>query len=346
MAEISLIVPVFRAEPFLERCVDSILAQTIADWNLVLVDDGSPDRCPAICDACSAADPRIHVIHQTNRGPSAARNRGIELALENGSEYIAFIDCDDCVHPQYLERLREALRRHDAGIAMCRHKYISASEVPGSAALLEQPADSALIDPEKLMTQESNSFNYCWGKLFSAQCFRSLRFPEDVSFGEDNLTIYKAFFSGVRIAFFEDQLYYYYYTPTGITKSPWKPDSLQCFLGIREQLAFYEKNGYRRAYRKELELYIQQCAYQIHRIREDRSNRRENRPHLITLKRQMKALLAANPSFRTRYNRYWHEALHPVSARIRRTEERAARNLRERGLRETLEKLIGRGRQA
>ena len=90
--EISIIVPVYRVEKYLNDCIDSILAQTFADFELILVDDGSPDSCPALCDAAAARDSRIRVIHQKNRGLSGARNAGLDAAE---GEWIAFVDSDD-----------------------------------------------------------------------------------------------------------------------------------------------------------------------------------------------------------------------------------------------------------
>ena len=109
MAKISIVVPVYKVEKYLYRCVKSILEQTFFDFDLVLVDDGSPDSCGELCDEYAATDKRIQVIHQKNGGLSAARNSGIELCLKNSdSEWITFIDSDDWVHPRYLELLYEA----------------------------------------------------------------------------------------------------------------------------------------------------------------------------------------------------------------------------------------------
>lgn len=104
MAKISVIVPVYKAEKYLHRCVDSILSQTLRDFELILVDDGSPDGSGAICDSYAAKDDRVRVIHQENRGASAARNAGLDAAT---GEYIAFCDSDDMVSPKWLEHLME-----------------------------------------------------------------------------------------------------------------------------------------------------------------------------------------------------------------------------------------------
>lgn len=334
MAEISVIVPVYRAEKYLERCVRSVLAQSFRAFCLILVDDGSPDRCPALCDAYALEDPRVHVIHQANSGPSAARNHGISWALEQaGSKYLSFVDSDDCLHPQYLERLHAAAEAAGADLAMCRHKYFRSDSELLPVRPYETPVSAKVLRAEELVVQESKSFNYCWGKLFRSALFRELRFPENVSFGEDNLTIYKAFFAANKIVFFPEPSYYYFYSPTGITKMAWSPRSLECFQGIREQMDFYRSNGYDKAYRTEVRAYIQQFAYQIHRIRWDKVNRRRNQLYLHEMTAEMKRALKENEALELQDDGYWFEALHPHRAALRDLARRIRRRLRIRKVR-------------
>ena len=122
MAKISVIVPVYKVEQYLNRCIDSLLCQTFSDFELILVDDGSPDACPAICDSYAEKDARVHVIHQANGGLSAARNAGIEWSLQKSdSEWISFVDSDDWVHERYLESLFSAVRETGAEVACTRY---------------------------------------------------------------------------------------------------------------------------------------------------------------------------------------------------------------------------------
>lgn len=111
---ISIAVPVYKVEPYLGQCIKSILKQTYKNFELILVDDGSPDDCGAICDDFAKRDSRIRVIHQANGGVSRARNAGLDVA--NGT-YVTFIDADDCVTPRYLETFRKTpFVRSDAGV--------------------------------------------------------------------------------------------------------------------------------------------------------------------------------------------------------------------------------------
>ena len=107
MPKISVIVPVYKVSEYLRRCVDSILAQTYTSFDLILIDDGSPDDCGDICDDYKKTDTRVQVIHQVNQGLAEARNVGIEWALKNSdSEWITFIDSDDWIHKDYLKPFR------------------------------------------------------------------------------------------------------------------------------------------------------------------------------------------------------------------------------------------------
>ena len=116
MIKISIIVPVYRAEKYLNRCVDSILSQTYTALEVILVDDGSPDQSGAMCDGYAKKDSRVKVIHQKNRGVAAARNRGLDMAA---GDYITFVDSDDYIDPDmYLSMIR-IIREYDCDVVMC-----------------------------------------------------------------------------------------------------------------------------------------------------------------------------------------------------------------------------------
>ena len=144
MPVISVIVPVYKVEPYLHRCVDSILSQTYTDFELILVDDGSPDNCGAICDKYAKLDSRIHVLHKKNGGLSSARNAGIDWVFANSdSQWFSFIDSDDWVHPQYLELLYQAVKAYEVRISQCLH-----IETDGTAPIPEVEAKTQRITAE------------------------------------------------------------------------------------------------------------------------------------------------------------------------------------------------------
>ena len=340
MAEISVIIPVYNAENFLRRFMDSLSAQTFSDFDVILVDDGSTDDSPRICD--SYISEKIHVVHQQNSGPSKARNVGIQWTIsQSNSKYLAFIDSDDCIHPQYLEHLYQAAEILGCPAAMCRHRYVYPAD-DWKAFTETCPSNPQPTLPEDLMLRQSDSFNYTWGKLFSKELFLNLRFRESISFGEDNLIVYRAMFACEHIAFVDIPLYFYFYNAGGITKSPWSTRSLDVFAGIEAQLDFYKENGYTRAYHKEIELYIQQCAYQIHRIREDKPHLKGNTQYLQDLTQRMRKLLKEHKEYRLADNAYWYEALYPQIAYCKNLVKRIKRNISANGFKKTVQKILHR----
>ena len=115
MPTVSVIIPVYKVERYLDACVESVIGQTYTDLEILLVDDGSPDRCPAMCDAWAEKDLRIRVIHRKNGGLSAARNTGIEAA---SGEFLIFADSDDRMEPDAVRRAVEAQRQYDADLVL------------------------------------------------------------------------------------------------------------------------------------------------------------------------------------------------------------------------------------
>ena len=176
MPSISVIVPVYKVEQFLHRCVSSILAQSFTDYELILVDDGSPDACGSLCDAYAAQYGHIHVIHQKNGGLSAARNSGIDWAFANSeSQWLAFIDSDDWVHPEYLEYLYRAAKETDSKISVCGF-YRTGGETGERVNLFSCEALSA---DDYYCNEELHEglTATAWNKLYHKSLFEILRYP-------------------------------------------------------------------------------------------------------------------------------------------------------------------------
>lgn len=125
MAVISVIVPVYKVEKFLDRCINSIIQQTFTNLEIILVDDGSPDRSGEICDEWKMKDKRIRVIHKENGGLSDARNKGLDVAT---GDYVAFIDSDDWIDPDMFQLLYDATQKYQADIAECSWRCIYSDE--------------------------------------------------------------------------------------------------------------------------------------------------------------------------------------------------------------------------
>lgn len=252
MPKISVIVPVYKVEVYLARCVDSILSQSFTDFELILVDDGSPDKCPLICDDYARKDSRVHVIHQENRGLSAARNAGIDWAITNSnSEWITFIDSDDWVHPQYLESLFNVAQKSQHDIVACsfiQTEHTRDDSYNSEIKSYSLPAEDFLIKCRKF------AFIAC-AKLYKKSLFINHRFPVG-KIHEDIYLTYKLLFSVSNIDVIENPLYYYYINPNGITQSKWTPRRLDEIYAHEQQLLFLKSNRFYRAFEVEVVAYL------------------------------------------------------------------------------------------
>lgn len=206
---ISVIVPIYNVEQWLPACVDSLLAQDFTDFELILVDDGSPDGCPALCDAYADRDDRVRVIHQKNGGLSAARNTGIEAAC---GEYLAFVDSDDFVSPQYLSKMLAAARTQSADLVVC-----GVEDVAESGQNTEEPSHSLCSEAgcfagralfSKFFGPNATYYTVAWNKLYRAELWNELRYPEGL-LHEDDAVAHRVYAACERVICLEDPLYFY-----------------------------------------------------------------------------------------------------------------------------------------
>ena len=243
MSKISVIVPVYNVEAYLKRCVDSVLAQTYTDFELILVDDGSPDNCPAMCDEYAKKDSRIRVIHQENGGLSAARNAGIDWVFQNSnSEWFSFIDSDDCVHPKYLEVLLNAAENTNTSVAIGGYVEFSEDMPP-----IETVAEPQIRNTEDFFIEKNVNAIVAWGKLYRRKCFEEIRYPVG-KLHEDEFTTYKILFQEEFISFIDTPLYFYYQNPKSITNQ-WNPKRLDVIDALYEQISFLQEKKLDMAYK-------------------------------------------------------------------------------------------------
>ena len=228
---ISIIVPIYKVEEYLARCVDSILQQTFRDFELILVDDGSPDGCPAICDAYAAKDPRVRVVHKENGGLSDARNAGLSVAK---GDFVAFIDSDDWVAPEFLQVLYERLVHEGADIVECNVVKTDGSEEnaaggaggagPADAGAREagappfSPEDVISCGPDAALRDlihDGIFHQTVWNKLYRRSVLEGILFPKG-RLNEDEFWTYKVFARATVIVKIGRPLYYYFQRPGSI----------------------------------------------------------------------------------------------------------------------------------
>lgn len=188
MPEISVIVPVYRVEPYLKRCIDSILNQDFRDIEVILVDDGSPDNCGAICDEYAGADSRVRVIHKPNGGLSSARNAGMEIA---SGEYLSFIDSDDYILPGMYTKLYNLANTHGLEVAMCSAHRVTDPVPEPSGSYWVLCKDRIDIFPHT--TRRDFMYSWCvpgrictvWNKLYRREFLERIGISFTVVFSED-----------------------------------------------------------------------------------------------------------------------------------------------------------------
>ena len=304
MPEISIIVPVYNVEQYLPRCIESILAQTFRDFELILVDDGSPDNCGVICDEYAKEDNRIHVIHQENGGLSAARNAGIDWAFSNSdSTWISFIDSDDWVHCKYLEALLGAVQKNDVLVSISEYERTSG----------ENPrVDGSWLSPQiwkvedYFINNNTNAVIAC-GKLFSKTCFKKIRFPVG-KVHEDEFTTYKLLFMSTQVAVIHAPLYAYFVNANGISEGEWSPKRLFAIEAMEERIEYFDKLRMKTMKEDAVSGYIYRLQYYIKQIDE-----LQERKYLRERKMLLKKLRIAIKKYRKEYSLLGHEWAYNVA---------------------------------
>jgi glycosyltransferase involved in cell wall biosynthesis len=198
-ALVSVIVPVYRAERYLRKCVDSILCQTYANSELLLIDDGSPDGCPALCDVLAAGDARIRVFHKANGGAASARNFGLDHMQ---GEYLLFVDSDDYLPREHINVLMDALKKYNANVSMASVVYLPGPTVSHKEQLLSK--QQCL----EAMLYRDGVGDYPVGKLFHAAMFRDIRFQTGIT-SEDFEIFYRLYQNVDRVIVTDATNYYY-----------------------------------------------------------------------------------------------------------------------------------------
>ncbi|MBE5873478.1 MAG: glycosyltransferase [Lachnospiraceae bacterium] len=212
--KISVIVPVYNVEKYLEQCVDSILCQTYDNLELILVDDGSKDGSGQICDCYAERDSRIRVIHQENKGISAARNVGLDVAT---GEYIAFVDSDDFIKPEMYEVMIGAIAENDADIVLCNYcKVTEEGEPEIDCKYVKNETASGLEALEWLEREHNWSYVVVWTRVYKKRVFQELRFKEKC-IHEDEFIAHQVYLQCDKVTGVEESFYCYRRNATSVT---------------------------------------------------------------------------------------------------------------------------------
>jgi len=231
---ISVIMPVYKVEAYLDRCVQSLVDQTYKNLEIILVDDGSPDRCPELCDNWARKDPRIRVIHKQNSGPSDARNAGLEIAK---GDFIGYTDSDDILHPEMYESLLSAIQEREADIVECEYRtFLDGNEPPLPKA--ENTASVYSTEDALRGRISGGTFQYLvWNKLYRRSVIKDLRFLSG-KIHEDVFYVYQVFGICKTIVKLHRPLYLYRQWPESIMGSAFSVHRLDSLEARKAQIEF------------------------------------------------------------------------------------------------------------
>lgn len=241
---ISIVLPVYNAEKYLKKSIESILHQTYPAWELIIIDNGSEDDSLEICQEYAKNEERILVLHQyQNKGVSAARNLGVEKATGN---YITFLDADDWVAEDYLEQLVNTAKNTQADMLVCQYKKVYDAERNSSPDVLQEEdkktqrfGAKAYERTEYIEQCLLNGYTHCWGVLFQLSLLEGIRFPARVTIGEDVLFLIDAVLQAKKIVVTEYDGYRYYINENGAMNRKFTPsymDQILCWQKAKEKL--------------------------------------------------------------------------------------------------------------
>ena len=234
---ISIIVPVYKVEEYLTECIESIINQSYKNLEIILVDDGSPDNCGQICDEYAKKDNRIKVIHKENGGLSSARNAGLDIAT---GEYISFIDSDDYVAENFIEKLYVLCIDNDAEISVCDFvKFEHKAVIKEIEEIIEKCTSREM--QIRMFSKEYVKTVVVWNKLYKRDVYKNLRFPLG-KINEDEFITYKAFYdTNKNIVVTNEALYFYRYNENSIMGKKYNIKRLDVLEAYKEKKDFYKR---------------------------------------------------------------------------------------------------------
>lgn len=300
MDTISVIVPVYRVETRLHRCVDSILAQTYRNLEVILIDDGSPDRSGDICDEYAKKDSRVRVFHQENAGAAMSRNAGIEAAT---GEMISFVDSDDYLEPTMLETLYNLLIKEDADIAECGYRWVKPDRV------LDRENTGAVDVYSNVEALEALYFGeqmfggisiVVWNKLYRSELIKRLRFP-NVRMSEDCMFTPMALYLARKVVKLNLNLYNFCFSDGSVSRSPY---SLKTYDGVivqRKLMDFFQDKEEKRYFQYSQSSYLGSMYYHYYecRLRKKDPVFREKANEIKKTLRMEYANIRSNPFLRS-----------------------------------------------
>lgn len=255
MPEISVIVPVYKVEKYFDRCVKSILNQTFKDFELILVDDGSPDRCPQMCDEWARKDARIRVVHKKNGGAASARNLGLQIF---SGKYVLFVDSDDTIPCDAMGKMYDYAQQYDCDIVegqMCIVREEAGKEIREVKKNVRIYTRDEYLDAYLKFTSQKTRY-FPWAKLYSEKVARKIKYPEGLT-SEDVEGTFRAVVASTRVVEISEIVYFYRMNETGVTFSPLSKTCQDMYIVWANVIEYAQK---------EAPEYVEKCKYNLKRI--------------------------------------------------------------------------------
>lgn len=288
---ISVIVPIYKVENYICKCIESIINQTYSNIEIILVDDGSPDNCPAICDSYCKKDKRIKVIHKENGGLSDARNAGLDFAK---GKYILFIDSDDYIKPEMIELMYKTIISDNSDMVICNYEL---ADEDGKIILRKR---DKIFDSDKknILINEETFWNNCHdydylyyviscNKLYKNKIFENIRYKKG-AVHEDEIILHKIVGKCNKISCIADKLYIYINHKNSIMNSKFSEKNLYCIDGIISRINYLYKKGFDNY----LDRHFNICVAILEKYSSDNSdNDKVYKDYLMKTKRLAKEIL-------------------------------------------------------
>lgn len=234
---VSIIIPVYNAEQFLSRCIESVIKQTYSNIEIVLVNDGSLDNSGTICNEYAISDKRVSVIHKENAGPSKAREDGIN---QSKGEYIIFVDADDYIDANMIERLI-IVAEQGYDVVQCGFRKVTVNEELIEIIRLKPMIVKEQKECATYYAAQKNTTNFLWNKIYKKDLFKGIEYPQLYA-GEDSCLLTQLYATSKVIANIEDQLYNYVMTPESLCRQPFSYKRLGNVEAGKFMYDFYTKS--------------------------------------------------------------------------------------------------------
>lgn len=300
---ISVIIPVYKCEKYIEACVNSILNQTFSDFEIILVDDGSPDNSGKLCDELAEKHNNITVIHQENQGQATARNNGVKVSR---GEWLHFVDSDDSLHPETLKHLYYAATENNVKLSMC--SAIQEEKIP------EDFNSHKEVKFNTLQMTEDNILNLCknekyyywvvWGKLIHKSIYKKYPLTQGRIY-EDNAIVCKWLHEAKTVAITDAPLYFYYINTTGTTKKAFTEKQLDVLWAFKEQIDFFYSVDFKKMTEHLCSYYFEISANMYYRAKTE--NGESFIPFIKECEKEIKSLYAPYIKLDAQKQLYYYE---------------------------------------